>query len=119
MISWDESSLSDFQFKVKQFLKPFWQTHVVAEELLMAGTRSKIDLFNSTKKVAIECDGKQHLVYSDFMHQKSRSNYLAQKRRDAAKERWCELNGISLVRIKESDLKSLSRDWFKERGVIL
>jgi hypothetical protein len=115
-IDWDGKSLSKFQFQVKQFLRPYWDKNNVYEEVLVAGTRMHIDLYNKDKSIAIEIDGAQHDDFSEFFHQGSRTVYRNQIVRDEKKEEFCRLNHIDLVRIKPGDLKNLSKEWFLERG---
>lgn len=118
-LDWDKPSLSKFQFKVKQFLREFWFNHVMYEEMKVAGTRMKIDLYNATKRVAIECDGKQHGQYNKHFHNGSASTFFGQIDRDNKKDRWCEMNGITLIRVEEDEVSDLSRAWFKSRGIDL
>ncbi len=113
-IDWDDKSLSKFQFAVKQFLRPYWQNHVLYEELPVAGTRMRLDFYNATKRVAVECDGEQHTKYNKHWHRGSFSTFQKQLMRDDSKEQWCELNGLTLVRITPADVPLLGRAWFKE-----
>ena len=76
LIDWDKKSRSKIQFKVKQFLKPYWQNHIVYEEFPVYGTRLKVDLLNATKKVAVEVNGRQHSSFNKFFHNNSRAEYL-------------------------------------------
>jgi hypothetical protein len=117
-IGWDSKSLSKFQFAVKQFLRPIWQFNDVYEELNVAGTKLKIDFWNKSKMIAIECDGLQHKEFNPFFHAGSRANLSKQIMRDDKKERFCELNGITLIRILETDVKNLTRQWFRDHWQI-
>jgi len=112
-ISWDDDSLSKFQFKVKQFLKPFWKSHLCFEEFPVAGTRMRVDLINLSKKIAVECNGFQHEDPKAFYH-KNHSSFLGQLARDLKKERFCVLNNIQFVEIYENDMP-LSKAFFKEK----
>lgn len=118
-IDWDKKSLSKFQFEVKQFLRQFWELNVVYEELKVPGSKMRIDFYNKTKGIAIEVDGAQHDNFSEYFHQGSRTVYRNQVIRDEKKDEFCELNEITLVRIKPKDLKDLSKDWFLTKGVTL
>jgi hypothetical protein len=115
LADWDAPCLSKFQFNVLQFLRKYWQNHVVYLEVPVAGTKMRIDILNSTKRIAVECDGRQHIEFNKHFHNNSRSVYWKQLDRDDKKTKYCELNGITLVRIYETDLKNLSREWFKEK----
>ena len=70
----------------------------------------KIDIFDATKMVAFEINGRQHSEYVPFFS-KNRSGYLQQMRRDVRKYNWCQINKIVMVEINEEDLP-LSREWF-------
>lgn len=114
-IDWDGPSLSKAQFQVKQFFKPFWEKQAVYEEVMLAGTRLKLDFFNRSKMIGIEFDGSQHNKYNAFFSNNNRCNYIKQKMRDKKKEELLELNGIFLIRLIAADLPKLSREWFREK----
>ena len=112
-IDWDGDSLSDFQANCKDFLYPFWKNYIVCEEFRIPSTRMSLDMFCVDRRVAIECQGRQHSQYVPFLSG-SRSGYLGQIKRDLAKEKWCELNKINLCEIHPDDLPKLSKEWFKK-----
>lgn len=115
LIDWNDDSLSKFQWKTKQFLYPYWRTHVVCEELLLAGTRLRLDFLNVSRNIAIECQGAQHTNFNSHFHNGKRSNYLGQIKRDLNKSEWCEKNDLLLVEIFEQDIDDLSPQWFLEK----
>jgi hypothetical protein len=117
-IDWDGKSLSKFQFGVKQFLKKYWKDQVCFEEMPVTGTRMRIDIYNANKRVAVEIDGVQHEKFSEFYHNGDRGNFLKQINRDAEKYKWCEINEITLINIKPSDLP-LTKKFFEKQGVFL
>ena len=53
-VDWGRKSRSKIQFKVKQFLKPYWKSHVVFEEFPVYGTRLKVDILNATIKAKVK-----------------------------------------------------------------
>ena len=116
LIKWDEKSRSNIQYAAKQFLKPFWNSHVVFEEFPVAGTRLRFDFYNANKKVAVEINGQQHVKYVPFFH-KRRSNFVSQIRRDQEKIDFCELNDINLIEIYSE--KELNKKTFEELGIYL
>lgn len=103
LIKWESKSRSKFQFNVKQFLKKYWSTDVVFEEMPMAGSRMTFDFYNATQNVAIEVQGQQHIKYTPFFHGKAKSNFLGQIRRDSEKQKYCEINKIKLIEIYPDD----------------
>lgn len=118
-LDFDQKSLSNFQFSVKQFLRPYWGNHVLYEEFPVVGTRMKIDIYNATRRIAVECDGNQHRKFNKHFHSNNRNTYLKQIIRDEDKDKWCLMNDITMVRIYEEDVPMLSRQWFREQGVEL
>jgi hypothetical protein len=107
-IKWDERSRSNLQFRVKQLLKPIWQGDIVFEEFPVFGTKLRVDIFNATKKIAVEANGPQHDKYNKFFHDGSSFNFLAGVMRDTKKQDWLERNGIRLVEYVEADLKDVA-----------
>jgi hypothetical protein len=114
IIDWDGKSRSKIQFKVKQFFRPYWLSHIVYEEFPVYGTRLKVDFLNATIRLAIEVDGAQHNSFSKFFHQ-NRINYLHSLNRDCNKSDWLEKNGFKLINIVEEDIKSLSPEYLKDK----
>ena len=92
LINWNGKSRSKIQFRVKQFLKSYWQNQVVYEEFPVYGTRMHVDILNATKKIAIEVNGTQHSKFNKFFHAGSRLKYLESIKRDVAKAEWLENN---------------------------
>ena len=113
LIDWDKKSKSNIQFETKQFLKVFWQNHIVYEEFPVYGTKLKVDFINATKKIAIEVNGKQHSEFVKFFHG-SRLDYYKSISRDVNKAEWLEKNGFELLELEEKDVKNLSIDYLKE-----
>lgn len=119
LIDWDKKSRSNIQFEVKQFLKPFWKTHICYEEFPVFGSRMKVDFINFTKKIAIEVNGDQHNSFNKFFHNNSRLNYLNSIKRDYKKSEWLEKNDIQLIELETKDLPKLSVDYINHTFNIL
>ena len=115
-IKWEKHSRSKLQFTVKQFLKKYWDSHVVFEEFPVAGTRLKFDFYNANKRTAVEVHGAQHTKFVQFFHG-SKSNFVKQLRRDQQKIDFCELNDIKLVEIFDGD--KITKKTFEKCGVYL
>lgn len=116
LIKWGEKSRSIFQTDVKTFLHHFWKNDLVYEEMPIVSSRLTIDLYNHTKRIAVEVQGHQHTKYVKFFHGK-RKNFLEQLKRDKIKEDFAKINEIKLVLIYPDD--ELSVDLFKEFNVLL
>lgn len=120
LIDWDAKSLSKPQFETKQFLKRFWQFHIVVEEfpVLEPGhTRLRCDIINLSLKISIEVDGPAHEEGGHFFHGKGmvgRLNFGKSIKRDENKRKFLELNGIQCCNIPTRDVKNLSVKYFKD-----
>lgn len=114
-VNWDKPCRSIIQFKVKQFLKPYWQGYMCFEEILCTGTLLHLDFLNLSLKIAVECSGDQHFSYSPFFHRGNPANYLKGIKNDFKKATWLEKNGIKLIEIMEDEVPHLSRNFFKEK----
>tara|TARA_Y100000593_G_scaffold95031_1_gene198570 strand:+ start:19314 stop:19730 length:417 start_codon:yes stop_codon:yes gene_type:complete len=119
LINWDGKSRSKIQFRVKQFLKPFWQNQIVYEEFPVYGTKMHVDILNATKKIAIEVNGSQHSNFNKFFHNDSRLKYLESIKRDVAKAHWLESNNFTLLEIEEGEVGLLSVEFFKKHFDII
>lgn len=115
LIKWDGKSRSGIQFKTKQFLKKYWLGQIVYEEFPVFGSLLKVDIFNATKKLAVEVNGKQHSAFNPFFHDNSRTKYLNGIKRDYAKAQWLDKNGFTLIEIEEDEVKDLTKDFFKTK----
>ena len=119
LIKWSKKSRSKIQFKVKQFLKSYWENHVVYEEFPVYGSRMKVDILNATKKIAVEVNGRQHSNFNSFFHNNSRATYLASIKRDVEKREWLEKNGYTLIEIEENEVNELSEEFIVKNGIKL
>ncbi len=117
LIDWDGKSRSKIQYNAKQFLKKYWNKHIVFEEFPVAGTKLSLDFYNANKKIAVEVQGKQHTKYVPFFHGKNKINYLNQLQRDQDKLKFCEVNEIQLIEIYDGD--TVNEKLFESFGVIL
>ena len=115
LIDWNKKSRSKIQFDVKKFLEPFWKAHIVFEEFPVYGTKQKVDILNATIKVAVEVQGRQHSEFNKFFHNNSRAKYLEGIKRDVIKSKWIERNGYKVIEIEEREVKTISKDFFKEK----
>lgn len=114
LIDWDKKSRSNLQFKAKQFLKPFWEKHIVYEEFPVFGTRMKVDIVNVTKFIAVEVNGQQHGSYNKFFHN-SRYGYFQSISRDVKKEEWLEKNGFEVITVEYDEVDFLTEEFIKEK----
>ena len=115
LIDWGKKSRSKIQFKTKQFLKEYWENHIVYEEFPVYGTRLKVDILNATKKIAVEVNGAQHSSFNKFFHGDSRQKFLQSIKRDCKKLDWLELNEFEVIEIEEKEVPLLSYKFIKKQ----
>ena len=114
LIDWKKKSRSKIQFKIKQFLKEYWQNHIVYEEFPVYGTRLKVDILNATKRIAVEVNGNQHTSFNKFFH-KTRINYLRSIQRDHKKLEWLKTNDFELIEIEEKEVPLVSYEFIRDK----
>jgi hypothetical protein len=119
LIKWDGKCRSIIQFKVKQFLKPYWSGMIIMEEMPCAGTLLHVDLVNLTLKIAIETNGKQHSSFNSFFHGNDPNKYLKGYKNDVKKSEWLAKNDFKLIEINEDEIDLLSKEFFKNKFDIL
>lgn len=115
VINWDGKSRSKIQFKIKQFLKPYWKNQIVFEEFPVYGSRMKVDILNATKKIAVEINGAQHSSFNKFFHNNSRQNYLRSITRDHEKFKWLDSNGYMLLEILEEEVDFINKEYISQK----
>ena len=120
LIKWDAPCRSIIQFKVKQFLKPYWKNMIVYEEAPCFGSQLKVDILNLTLKIAVEVQGKQHHSFNKFFHNNNTAVWLKSIKNDDKKLRWLEKNEIQLWEIMEEEVPKLDKQFFVDKfGVTL
>lgn len=97
-----ENSRSKLQKSCGEEIQNILPCEIILEEFNIPGSLLKIDFFLPRRKIAIECDGDQHDKFNPFFHgdKNLSQSYVKQKVNDIKKEEWCEMNGISLFRVK-------------------
>ena len=110
------SSASELRFKdaLKEMGCKF-QSGVHPEWLVNEVTKCtmELDLYNEEKKLAVEYDGPQHYEFPNGYH-KSEAEFHAQQNRDRQKDATCARLGVTLLRVRASDLEEELRS-FREQ----
>lgn len=117
IIDWNSPAPSKLSQSVKDFLLVNCSGYQWFEEYRLPSCLLRVDFLCPAKKLAIECDGRQHTNYVGFFHG-NRLGYLNSIIRDDKKEKILLSNGFKIVRITDSDLP-LSRGFFENYGVFL
>lgn len=120
-VDWGKKSRSKIQKQIKEYCEKIWANEIVFEEFPVYGSRMTLDLFNATKKIAIEIQGAQHTAFNPFFHNNDRGKYLHQLKKDEKKLKFCEINGIVLIEIFEEEMKKIKtiNDFIKIYNKIL
>ena len=114
LIDWNSKKRSSKGEKaVKQFLFDNCPNHVIYEEYVLPFRRLRVDFLDTTKKIAIEHQGKQHNNYVEHFH-KNRTGYYRSIQRDTLKLEMLELNGYTLVETYDDDLP-LTKKFFLDK----
>ncbi len=106
-----EASRSNGQYHLGKKLRIVYPQCSILEEWGIPGSRLSLDFFIPSRKLAFEFQGIQHDEFNSFFHA-NKAAFAAQKKRDADKRRWCELNSIALVEVRDgainaADLRAL------------
>lgn len=75
-------------------------------ELLLfnIGENLTLDFFCQKLSLALEFQGSQHNEYNPHF-KKNKKEFIQQQQRDQKKKRWCKLNEIVLIEVRENELK--------------
>lgn len=84
----------------RQMLRDIFPHTALAEEVYLPGCGLYLDFFLPGYRLAVEVDGEQHRTYVAFFH-KHVTGFVGSALRDNLKQRWCDVNGISLVRLDD------------------
>lgn len=95
----DERNRSKYHLAARQLLTQLFPTDRVLEEVPLPGSGGlTADFLIPAEKLIIEVHGEQHYKYVMHFHG-SLLGFIAARKRDMNKKRWCELNGIRLVEL--------------------
>ena len=53
--------------------------------------------------VAFEFQGEQHDDFNSFFHE-TKADFAKQQSRDSDKQRWCSINGITLIEVRDKEM---------------
>lgn len=88
---------SSFHITVRKILKDLYPLDRILEEVPLPGSHGlSCDFYLPSRKKMIECNGRQHYEYTGHFH-RTKMNFYRGKANDRNKQKWCELNGITLI----------------------
>ena len=89
------------QRKIFSQVKELYKDYKVIYELYIPELRQRFDIFVLELGIAVEYDGDQHDSFNEYFH-RDINGYIESKKLDISKEKFCQDNGIKLIRIKGS-----------------
>lgn len=120
-IDWEKrDDVSRPQTLVKDFLYPYWKSHVVTWETRIPSSLLRVDIINWTRHIAVEVSPKGSHSYNPHFHKGSKAVFGAAMKREMGKTEWLEKNGFIVCEIFDEDFAVLSPKWFLDTyGVTL
>lgn len=95
---------SKVQYRFGQRLRALFPDEMLLEEFVIPKSGGlALDFFLPIIGWAFEVNGRQHDEYVRFYHGK-RTGFVKQRHRDQDKQEWCDLNKVSLFRIRDKDV---------------
>lgn len=93
------SKIADYTYDL---LKDAFPHHTILTEYYVKykGNKLFFDFFVKELNVLFEVQGRQHDEYVSHFHG-DRDGFLNSKRRDNLKKEYCQLNGLSLIEIRD------------------
>jgi hypothetical protein len=85
--------------KARDLIKEKYPTLLVLEEVslpIKRGLTLYFDFYLPLRKLAYEVHGEQHYKYNTMFHT-TRQDFMKQRKNDALKVQWAEINGITVV----------------------
>ena len=98
-----EQSRSRGQFNLGKKLRLIYTTASILEEFSIPGSRLSLDFFIPSRNLAFEFQGIQHDKFNSFFHE-TKADFQRQRSRDADKLRWCQMNEITLIEVRDKDM---------------
>lgn len=90
--------------RARVLLQQMYPFDRAVEEVTLPGTNGPLyaDFLIPTRRIMIEVHGKQHYEFTPFFH-KNKIDFIRAQARDRNKERWCELNDIQYIALKDTE----------------
>jgi len=97
----DNRSRSKLHLKARKILYDLFPTMQILEEVSInprIGKTQYLDFYINQIKLAIEVHGQQHYKFNSLYHATAQ-DFLNQKKNDADKKNWCDINNISYIEL--------------------
>lgn len=102
------------QLRIFTFMKKLYSKYTVLWEQPINTLGARLDIFVKELGIAIEVDGVQHDEFSSFFH-KDADGFKKAFKADQAKDDFCEMNGIKLIRLKYKEALQIEIEGLKDR----
>lgn len=102
----DNRPRSSLHLTARKLLKDRFPTLQLLEEVAFNPAPKKtlyFDFFLPLRKVAIEVHGEQHYKFNSRFHTTA-MEFMEQKKNDALKQEWCDINNIQLIILPFDDI---------------
>lgn len=100
-----DKSRSFGQFNLGRQIKQLYGPATLLEEFPIPDSRLSLDFYMPQHGLAFEFQGIQHDKYVEHFHG-DKDGFERQLIRDSKKREWCELNDITLIEVRDSNLSS-------------
>ena len=109
----DNRSRSKLHTQARKILYELFPTMQILEEVSIKPRGSKtqyLDFYINQFKLAVEVHGQQHYKFNTMFHA-SAQDFLNQRKNDADKKDWCDLNNITYVELAYNEK---AEEWKKK-----
>lgn len=105
---------SQYHLAARSLLRQMYSFVKIYEEITLPGcsTSLYVDFMIPIKRLAFEVQGSQHRKFNKFFHG-NMDAFLAQRKRDAEKKIWAELNGFTLIELMDTEHDDGCSGWRK------
>ena len=100
-----DDSRSGLHLKARQLLNELFPYDKIYEDVTLPGSNRQTrnstlygDFYIPIRSIMIEVQGNQHNEYVKFFH-KTKHNFYKSLQRDKDKAEWCNINGITLIKL--------------------
>lgn len=91
------------EYELKKILKQIFPRYTFEEQFYI-GEGLSLDFFCKKLSLTFEYQGSQHDEYNPHF-QKDKKEFIQQQQRDRRKKRWCKLNDITIVEVRQNELE--------------
>ena len=106
----DREKVSNNHAQARELIHDLFRGYSIMEEVKLPGSRNPakksvlfLDFLIPNARIGIEVQGRQHYEFVPFFH-KNKDGFFEARARDVAKAEWCEINDISLIKLKYNEL---------------